>query len=91
MPPNRRSTDRWKTTDASYPRTQDQVSVLLINQAKMLQDIEQLKKCNEDYEKHFEEIKKYLFAGRVVFSIVIGFALTYDWIRNHLELLRIWK
>ena len=56
------------------PMTPDQVKTMLDNQKKLIDDV--------------AELKRYLFAGRVAFATLAGLALSFDWVREHLPLIK---
>ncbi len=56
--------------------TPEQIRIMLLNQEQLLKDV--------------SELKKYLFAGRVVIWTLVVIGLTLDWTRDHLSILRAW-
>ncbi len=47
----------------------------------------------ENQDKLIEKmavIEKYLFAGRVAMSVIVGIALSFDWLRDHALMLKAW-
>ena len=58
------------------PMTPDQVHVMLANQQRLIDDM--------------ADIKRYLFAGRVVIGTLVCIGLTLDWTRDHISVIRSW-
>lgn len=56
--------------------TPDQIELMLKNQEKLMGDV--------------AELKKYLFAGRVVVATFVCIGLTLDWTRDHLSFIKSW-
>lgn len=77
---NRRTLDRRREIQeepSTCPMTPEQIKVLLQNQEQLIKDM--------------ADIKKYLFAGRVVVGTVVFIGLTFDWLRDHVDLSKILK
>ena len=56
------------------PMSPDQAQIMLINQQKLIDDV--------------AELKRYLFAGRVVFATLACVVLSFDWVREHLSVIK---
>lgn len=56
------------------PMTPDQVNKMLGNQQKLINDV--------------AELKQYLFAGRVAFATIACVLMSFDWIREHLSIIK---
>lgn len=65
--------ERRRTHD-NCPMTPDQVLIMLENQQKLIDDV--------------AELKRYLFAGRVVFATLACVVMSFDWVREHLPVIR---
>jgi hypothetical protein len=74
---DRRKNNRGNQLDSTCPMTPEQVEVLLKNQEQLIKDM--------------SDIKKYLFAGRVVIGTLVFIGLTFDWFRDHVDLSKILK
>lgn len=67
---------RRRTDSEECPMTPDQVTTMLENQKKLMADM--------------ADIKKYLFAGRVVVGTFVLVGLSLDWTRDHLSFIKAW-
>jgi hypothetical protein len=72
--PDYYGSERRRSTGDHCPMTPDQVQIMLANQQKLINDV--------------AELKRYLFAGRVVFATVACIALSFDWVREHLPIIK---
>lgn len=72
--PKRRRTDRYE--GEMCPMTPEQIKIMLLNQEQLMKDV--------------QDMKKYLFAGRIVVGTVVFIALTLDWTRDHVAFLKAW-
>lgn len=67
---------RRESDNQDCPMTPNQVQTMLENQQQLMRDM--------------ADIKKYLFAGRVVIGAFVAVGLTLDWTRDHITFLRAW-
>lgn len=56
--------------------TPDQIDVMLLNQEQLM--------------KEMADIKKYLFAGRVVIGTLVFIGISFDWFRDHMTFIKAW-
>ncbi len=68
--------DRRRSSNESCPMSPDQVTTMLENQAQLMRDM--------------ADIKKYLFAGRIVIGTIVFVGLSLDWTRDHIGFLKAW-
>ena len=67
---------RYDNFEDSCPMTPEQIKVMLANQERLMVDM--------------ADIKKYLFAGRVVVGTLVFIGLTLDWTRDHINFIKYW-
>lgn len=58
------------------PMTPEQIRIMLDRQEQLINDV--------------AEIKKYLFAGRIVVGTLVVIGLTLDWTRDHIGVFKAW-
>ena len=62
--------------DDLCPMTPDQIEIMMANQAQLMKDM--------------ADIKKYLFAGRVVIGTLVFIGFSFDWFRDHVAFIKAW-
>jgi hypothetical protein len=67
---------RRKSDHEQCPMSPEQIDVMLANQQQLMKDM--------------ADIKKYLFAGRVVVGTLVLIGLTLDWTRDHVSFIKAW-
>lgn len=60
----------------SCPMTPEQIKVMLHNQEQMMKDV--------------ADMKRYMFAGRIVVGTLVVIGLSLDWVRDHAIVIRAW-
>lgn len=66
-------------------RVEDNCPLTPVEAARIIDQQEAIVDSLEKLNSQMAQIQKYMFAGRVVVSIVIAIALSFDWLRDNVH------
>lgn len=76
--------------DSTCPISAFQAGQLIQSHRQMASDFSEIKADLKLISAQVSKINKYMFAGRLLFVILIGVAAFGDWVRDHYSLFKLW-